>query len=625
MPDSIGCNPQNRHTMWIRQLQIENFRGIQKATVEFSERQTVLVGANGAGKSTIIEALALLFGRDRLVRNLTEHDFFGSNPKAADRLRLIASITGFVPNDSSAHPQWFSDGRGVPKWFEPSIGKLLPEQRTQEDELSVQIGFCARFDRCELEVETVRYFHDDDAVQDPFDEDVVQIIPRQLLAELGFFLIPAHRTWDRLVSFNSELFRRILQSTGALEAVEILDERDRLRGDDHRIDLNGALKAMREGINSQLKQLLPGDPALELRLTGTDTESLLQSLVPHYRYASSVSVPAGRHGSGILSLQTALLVLQVAERRKKNGQNVLIAVEEPELHMPPGVQAHILQRLKSYSNQVVCTTHSPRVASMCGPTDIRLVSANGDSSGTITAVLTKPLPSSAKNGVRKLFYENRQHFIEAIMHRLVLVPEGRTDSDWLRLIELCAITDQGVDQDSPIPFGTIFGVVPTHDGCVVDTIAKVKEIRPGVVALVDGDAAGNGYVLDLLKSASPPEHILQWPEEWTVEDAVGWVLGDEPDIVASVQLDRPDAPGSVAGIVEWLKKPTKEGGAKTDILAYEAVAGAILRHEPAKGRARKLLGSLIGLISASMPAKELKIDSSRTTPNSKVWRILIEP
>jgi predicted ATPase len=55
------------HAMWIRQLQIENFRGIRKATAEFSEQQTVLVGANGAGKSTIIEALALIFGRDRLV------------------------------------------------------------------------------------------------------------------------------------------------------------------------------------------------------------------------------------------------------------------------------------------------------------------------------------------------------------------------------------------------------------------------------------------------------------------------------------------------------------------------------------------------------------------------------
>jgi putative ATP-dependent endonuclease of OLD family len=92
---------------------------------------------------------------------------------------------------------------------------------------------------------------------------VVQTIPKQLLTELGLFLIPAHRTWDRLVSFNSELFRRILESTGALEAVEVLAERDRLRGDDHRIDLDGALKGMREGIDAQLKRTRPANTMVD--------------------------------------------------------------------------------------------------------------------------------------------------------------------------------------------------------------------------------------------------------------------------------------------------------------------------------------------------------------------------
>jgi putative ATP-dependent endonuclease of the OLD family len=190
--------------------------------------------------------------------------------------------------------------------------------------------------------------------------------------------VPAHRTWDKLVSFNSELFRRILDSSGSLEATEILAERDRLRLDDHRADMQGSLKGLREGINAQLKRLLSGDPSLELRLTRTDSESLLYALIPHYRYGGSVSLPAGRHGSGLLSLQTALLVLQVAERRRKANQNVIIAVEEPELHMPPGVHAQILHRLRNSSNQLVCTTHSPRVAAVCSALDIRVVNASND-------------------------------------------------------------------------------------------------------------------------------------------------------------------------------------------------------------------------------------------------------
>ncbi len=138
--------------MRIAKLTIKNFRGIRSGKVQFRDH-TVLIGPNNSGKTTIIEALALVLGRDRLVRNLTEHDFFGSNPQPADRIKIIATITGFEPNDFTAHPDWFREGRGVPKWFDPQTGDVIPEQTRDEQELACQIAFAARFDRESLEVE----------------------------------------------------------------------------------------------------------------------------------------------------------------------------------------------------------------------------------------------------------------------------------------------------------------------------------------------------------------------------------------------------------------------------------------------------------------------------------------
>lgn len=77
--------------MRVASLKIENFRGIQDGVVHF-KKHPVLIGDNNAGKTTLIEALALLLGRDRLIRELTEHDFYGSNPQPADRIRLVATI-----------------------------------------------------------------------------------------------------------------------------------------------------------------------------------------------------------------------------------------------------------------------------------------------------------------------------------------------------------------------------------------------------------------------------------------------------------------------------------------------------------------------------------------------------
>ena len=90
--------------MEIAGLEIENFRGVQNGRIRFSPH-TVLVGANNCGKTTVIEALALLFGRDRMVRKLTEHDFHGSNPQPADRIRLTATDIGFNGDDQANTPE----------------------------------------------------------------------------------------------------------------------------------------------------------------------------------------------------------------------------------------------------------------------------------------------------------------------------------------------------------------------------------------------------------------------------------------------------------------------------------------------------------------------------------------
>ena len=92
--------------MRIERLEISNFRGISNGSVCFSDR-TILIGDNNAGKTTILEAIALLLGRDRMVRALSEHDFYGSDPGPTDRVRLIATLTGFESNEPENHVDWF--------------------------------------------------------------------------------------------------------------------------------------------------------------------------------------------------------------------------------------------------------------------------------------------------------------------------------------------------------------------------------------------------------------------------------------------------------------------------------------------------------------------------------------
>ena len=114
--------------MKVAVLEIQNFRGIRQGRIQFKQHP-VLIGANNTGKTTVIEALTLLFGRERMVRELTEHDFYGSDPRPEDRIKLVGTVTGFESQDPADHLEWFRDGRGVPKWFDEGTGEVSAVNR----------------------------------------------------------------------------------------------------------------------------------------------------------------------------------------------------------------------------------------------------------------------------------------------------------------------------------------------------------------------------------------------------------------------------------------------------------------------------------------------------------------
>lgn len=67
---------EERKPLIVRQLLIENFRGVKSGSIDFLGH-TLLVGGNNAGKSTICEALELVLGPERAYRRpiVNEHDF----------------------------------------------------------------------------------------------------------------------------------------------------------------------------------------------------------------------------------------------------------------------------------------------------------------------------------------------------------------------------------------------------------------------------------------------------------------------------------------------------------------------------------------------------------------------
>lgn len=571
--------------MRISNLKIENFRGVRAGFIRFG-KHPVFVGDNNAGKTTLIEALTLLLGRDRLVRELTEHDFYGSCPQPADRIKLMATITDFPSDDPEHSSQWFRDGRAVVKWVDEASGTVHAQRDEPAWKLCCQIAVQARFDAESLSVEMLRYFHDHDEPIDPFSEEPPAPVPGKLIQELSFYLVRASRTWDKVFSFGNELFKRTVLAAAAQPFTALLAERDRLRAPEQPIDQDPGIAPLIQNLNSELALSFPNAPKVQLRLTGTDSRAVMEAVSAHFAAADGFSIPAARQGSGLVSMQGLLLLLELGRARAASGGEFLMALEEPEVHLPPSAQQRLVQRVQALSTQTFVTTHSPLVASMADPTSV-LILKKHDGEMSAEPFLEAPLPAAAQNWQRKFFQHSRVDVLSALMQPSLLIPEGRADFQLLRCILRPLMMTAGWVDTMSRPFGIEVGVVPTEDAKVIETHLLMTRLHRCVSCLVDGDGPGLQYAEQLRKAPSPPTSIVRWNDGAMIEDAVGWILlADEGTAVSKLGEVGEVVPASAADVVGYLK--TK----KMDIIAYELVAEAIATTPPCRARAADLLSGL---------------------------------
>ena len=307
------------------------------------------------------------------------------------------------------------------------------------------------------------------------------------------------------------------------------------------------------------------------------------------------------------------------------GKPFLFAMEEPELHIPPGMQRRLISQAISIAEQTMCTTHSPRVAAYYPATSVQILDRN-PARLAATPMLPAPLDGSATNARRKLFRDDRSRLVEALMYHRVLIPEGRSEHEWFRLLsdvlETGEIALDAADADTPA-FGTVIGVVPTQDGAVAEVYDALRPLRRGLVPLVDGDDAG-ARKIDQVHSADPmPELILRWREGWTMEDAIGWILeGDEGAAFAELRgrIDREFE--SIDDLVALFKVKTGPGRLKTDYLAYEEVASVIGSLPGCRTRAAILLEAVtLATLRRAEGCDLIRRDDDRSTVDSVVFRL----
>jgi len=170
-----------------------------------------------------------------------------------------------------------------------------------------------------------------------------------------------------------------------------------------------------------------------------------------------------------------------------------------------------------------------------------------------------------------------------------------------------------------IPFGTSVGVIPTHEGRVRDSLEALGPLHSKIVALVDGDSAGDAYITDLLAYHHPPYSVIQWPTGWTIEDAIAWVLEANHNWIVDLNAALGKNGANEQQARALLSNKAEDAGIKYDLIAHEAIAAMIRVNAKSLARARVLL-SLLRKVAVGTTAnlEGFRLDK-RSTPTTSVW------
>ena len=410
--------------MRVARLEVANFRGIRIAKVLLPPK-VVLVGDNNTGKSTLLEALDLVLGPERLARRppVNEHDFYAGTYIKDETTAVTIRIEVVVTDLNEDQTRHFRDHI---EWWDATAQDLVdgPPERTDESAVlpALRVEFRGAYDFEEDDFQGQTYFCS--PVRDDGEKDTFRVSDKRLC---GFLFLRTLRTGRRALSLERGSLLDVilrLQEKRLQMWEELLRELTALPvGAKPELGITELLTAVQESARSYVPAEWVDKP--RMRVSELTRESMRTTVAVFIGTGAlredgeEYSAPFAHQGTGTVNALVLALLSLIAELK----QNVIFAMEEPEIAIPPHAQKRIVDSIRRKSAQAIFTSHSPYVLEEFAPEEVLVLRRTR---GELTVVPSTYPPNVKPKQYREEF---RKRFAEALLARHVLLAEGRTEYD----------------------------------------------------------------------------------------------------------------------------------------------------------------------------------------------------
>ena len=472
--------------MWLRELQICNFRRIDELTVKFPRGLTVLVGQNNSGKTTIVDALRLMLfsSRDFDSLRITEDDFRAGTEYAP--IEISCRFTGLEDEDEVHFQECLVD-----------IG---------DDQFEMQVNARVEFNETTHRCNVKMWGGETEGGSLPSNHyDRLATIYLQPLRDPERGLRPGqHSQVSRLIDCLTNEGQRTEFEAAAKDANETI--RVLKPVEDAEGDINAQMAAIAGPELTQKTALIFTDPTFRRIIAGLQPE--IEGL------------PFALNGLGYNNLIFTSATLGTL-RRSPQFSFRSILVEEPEAHLHPQLQMLLLKHLADVASnhegnevQVIASSHSPILASQA-PIDSVVsvhevdgkVSAVSVCSITIDDKIKKKLQRYLDATRGELFFARRILMVEGIAEALLLPVLAKMSGGNLKKSSVTVLNADGINFNA---FTPLFGTEGLRLPVVILTDGDAKEIGGEISATASGlrDRAAGIPNLNVEMSERTFEHEL---------------------------------------------------------------------------------------------------------------------
>ena len=455
--------------MKLTKVIINNFRSFGESQIIELNNQTVLIGNNSSGKTTVLQALSKLFSdkqNDRIIKKSDFHLTKGSRPGENTRNLFIETIFEFDELDGTLC------GPAIPSFFE----HFTVSQDDAKPFLRIRLESSWEDDgTVEGSVDTQFYYisSDEDTIR---DEDKHRA-PRKDLDKIRVLYVPASRTPEKeLGNASGSMLSRLVNSINWTEdeIKQITNKIDELNNTF--LSDSGALTQINNEIQKSW-ELYHEDNRFsqaELIINSSEMAAALRQIALKFSPTTTEEAfTVSDLGDGLRSIFYFSLVdsildieLEISKDREENPDNprfklippilTILAIEEPENHIAPHHIGKLVKRFKQLSNndnsQVILTSHSPAIVKRIDPEDLRYLRIENNDSVLQTIVSDIQLPRSIDESY-KYIKGAIQAYPELYFAKLVVLGEG--DSEELLLPKFFDLLGKEIDssQISTVPLG----------------------------------------------------------------------------------------------------------------------------------------------------------------------------